>query len=75
MDITLPYVREREKGGGGGGRERKDWWRGGEKNVFAAVSVNKYIRMATETDVASAKGKCLDGGEGGERVTRGEDRS
>lgn len=45
------------------------------KNVFAAVSVNKYIRMATETDVASAKGNCWDGGEGGERVTRGEDRS
>lgn len=33
---------EREKTGGE--EERK--------NVFAAVSVNKYIRMATETDVA-----------------------
>lgn len=40
---------EREKTGG---EEEK-------KNLFAAVSVNKYIRMATETDVASAKRKML----------------
>lgn len=36
------------------------------ENLFAAVSVNKYIRMATETDVATAKRKCWDGGEGEE---------
>lgn len=57
MDITLPYVRERERERGKG-RGRKHWWKGREKNLFAAARVNKYIRTATETDVAPAKRKC-----------------
>lgn len=47
------------------------------KKTFSAVSVNKYIEITTEAVVASAKRKrkCRDGGEGGESVTTGEDRS
>ncbi len=71
MDITLPYVREKE----GGRRKGKDWWRGRGKIRFAAVSVNKHTGMTTETDMVSATRKCWAVGEGEERVTRGEDRS
>lgn len=39
-------------------REKRLVERKRKKNLFAAVSVNKYIRMATETDVDSAKRKC-----------------
>lgn len=48
MDITLPYVRKREgesRAGRGKGPVRV-------KNLFAAVSVNKYMGVETETDAA-----------------------
>lgn len=60
MDITLPYVRVQRKRKTKRKRGRRQLLGGGEKkkkNVFAAASVNKYIRMVREAAEASASRK------------------